>query len=506
MLAVLFASSHWGIGILADSTVYVGAARTLLSTGQLQALDAQGRAIPWIHTAPLLPATLAGAAAVLRLDPLVVARGLCTVCFGVTVGLMGWVAWRWLGSALLGVLAALLTLLATPMIDIYTAALSEPLFIVLALGALVLLADHLESSNRGLLVAAAVLSALAILTRYAGAALLGAEGLVLLFLPRERPLSVRIRDLSLFSVLASAPIALWLVRNRLATGRSTTATVSLSHLSSNPGHLLGGVPGYFSWLLPGAVPSSIRISATLLMVALLAAALLLTKRTHREARPNLPAGPSSSLLAVLLAYLGCHLALIVTARAFLYSDIVMDDRNLLPTLGPLILLLLWSMKRIGESGRTRLAWIPAALILTAFVATNAPRSAAHLFLRAKEGRGYASADWQRSPVIQQLKVIPPNVPVYATLPSAVRFLTGIPARLLPIAYDYRGGVANPDYQNELEEMRRQASQSGIAVVFVGGNAGRSQSALEIQNSLGLIPAVQDSIGSLVWSPSLSGVR
>jgi 4-amino-4-deoxy-L-arabinose transferase-like glycosyltransferase len=233
MLAVLFASSRWGIGILADSTVYVGAARLLLSTGQLQALDPQGRAIPWIHTAPFFPATLAAAAALLRIDPVVAAQGLCAICFGITVGLVGWVGWRWLGSARFGVLAALLTLIATPMVDIYTAALSEPLYLVLALGALVLLAHYLESPNRKLLVAAAVLSALAILTRYAGAALLGGEGLVLLFLPRNRPWTIRIRDLSLFSFLAGAPIALWLIRNRLATGRSTTATVSLGHLSGS---------------------------------------------------------------------------------------------------------------------------------------------------------------------------------------------------------------------------------------------------------------------------------
>jgi len=521
MLAVLFASSRWGIGILADSTVYVGAARLLLSTGQLQALDPQGRAIPWIHTAPFFPATLAAAAALLRIDPVVAAQGLCAICFGITVGLVGWVGWRWLGSARFGVLAALLTLIATPMVDIYTAALSEPLYLVLALGALVLLAHYLESPNRKLLVAAAVLSALAILTRYAGAALLGGEGLVLLFLPRNRPWTIRIRDLSLFSFLAGAPIALWLIRNRLATGRSTTATVSLGHLSGSlatlsgdvpagsgsSGPLLGGVPAYFSWLFPGSLPSSIRIAATLSMIALLAAALRYASRAHREApRPSFPADPGSSLMAVLLAFIGWHLGLIVMARSFLYSDIVMDDRNLLPTLGPLLLLVLWSLKKTSESGRMRLAWIPAALILTAFAATNAPRSVSHLLKTAKEGRGYARAAWERSPVLQKLKALPPNIPVYATLPSAVRYLTGIPARLLPIAYDPRGGVANSDYKNELEEMRRQASDSGIAVAFVGGNAGRSQSAGEIQNSLGLILAAQDSIGSLVWSPSLSRPR
>ena len=106
---------------------------------------------------------------------------------------------------------AVLFALSPAGIPLHADALSEPLFLLLALGGLELLASFIVSERRYLAVSAVVVMALALLTRYAGLPLLGAAFLGLaLFGPGSRG-----RRLALALALPAAavvPLLAWLAR------------------------------------------------------------------------------------------------------------------------------------------------------------------------------------------------------------------------------------------------------------------------------------------------------
>ena len=142
---------------------------------------------PLVHWAPLWPALLAGPVA-LGADAADAARWLLCLLLAANVALFGRLVARLTSDNRAATLTgAVLFALSPAGIPLHADALSEPLFLLLALGGLELLASFIVSERRYLAVSAVVVMALALLTRYAGLPLLGAAFLGLaLFGPGSR--------------------------------------------------------------------------------------------------------------------------------------------------------------------------------------------------------------------------------------------------------------------------------------------------------------------------------
>ena len=182
-ITALFATRRWGIGVLADSTVYLGAARSLLSTGRLEDLDNVGRPVALVHFPPMVPCILAAISWVFRTPPIVSARYLNSLLLGLNIAALGAVTWRVLKSASLGIIAAVLALSFTPMLTFHLVALSEPVYLLFSIMALLFLHLYLEDPRSKWLVLSGIIGALALLTRHAGAALIISSTITLLFFP-----------------------------------------------------------------------------------------------------------------------------------------------------------------------------------------------------------------------------------------------------------------------------------------------------------------------------------
>jgi 4-amino-4-deoxy-L-arabinose transferase-like glycosyltransferase len=459
-LATLWATARWGIGVSADSTVYIGAARSLLATGSLDDVDSSGQRVPLVHYPPLLPVVIAGISGVFRIDPVSAARWLGAVLFGFTTILLGAGTWRLLNSSMLGIAAALLALVFTPMAAIHQMALSEPLYILFAFIAILSLFRYLNEARLAWFVAAIVATALAFLTRYAGAALVIAGALAILLL-QQTPVRLALRRVALFSVLSCLPVAGWFLRNRLVSGVSSDffggkildSASSLATISS-------GFNSASAWLLPGSVPLLLRIGV---LFALTAAVLLVSRRRLNSGETR--------LTDLSLIHAGSYMAIVLATVLFLDGTTPLDDRMLLPLFAPLILLLLAALQATLTRSRGWV-WIPAALAVGLLFLTNSLRTPGYLFKSAHSGRGYSAAEWKNSIVINRLKSIPHDVPIYGTLPSSIRFLTNLPARQLPNIYNPRNQRKNPDFGRQMSEMCGEAKNAGIVVVYFLANNGR----------------------------------
>lgn len=214
---VLARQATYGAGLVGDSVTYISTARSLLAGAGFVRFD--GQVI--VHWPPLYPLLLAAAAALPGAPGPTAAAGLVNAAaFGLTVFFAGWWLGRRIGSRLLAVWAVLAVGCSVPLNYIAYNALSETVFILFALLALIAADEHLRSGRLSQLLLAAVWTALACLTRYPGVAVVGVVAAALLFQPGVA-LPRKAWRIAAYTAVAIAPVGVWMARNALLTGQPT---------------------------------------------------------------------------------------------------------------------------------------------------------------------------------------------------------------------------------------------------------------------------------------------
>src|SRR5262249_55605588 len=128
---------------------------------------------PLTHYPPLYPVLLAAVAVLCRCDILVAARLVSAVCYGGNLLLIGWAIHRVTAGSLPAMGLGVCALLASDaFLSLHLMAWSEPPFLLFLLGGLHGLARYVASPRWPVLLAASLCLAVALLTRYAGVALL----------------------------------------------------------------------------------------------------------------------------------------------------------------------------------------------------------------------------------------------------------------------------------------------------------------------------------------------
>lgn len=208
---ILLLGANTGVWLFWDSGEYLSAARSLVAGEGLILMN--GTPYP---AGPLFPLLLA-AGAPFDIDAADVARYLNAAAFGLTVVTTAAWLYRRLRSPLLAVWAGAACLLMPALHFLAAGVWSEIVFILFTVAALSLLDRFLGSGKTPALLLAAAAAGAACLTRYVGAALIGAGALILL-LRSGAGMRARIRDAALWSVVSLAPISVWMVRNLLFLG------------------------------------------------------------------------------------------------------------------------------------------------------------------------------------------------------------------------------------------------------------------------------------------------
>ena len=169
----------FGLGLFNDSDAYIGGAQNILAGHGYTRLAGDGTYKPVTNNPPmypfvLLPVLLAG------FQPLRAAWWVAAVLFAVNIGLVGFIVRRITGSAVLGVVGAVLFPISQTFLYVHTLALSEPVFLANYLLSLFLLAGYFENDNKVWIVLAGVTASFTYLARYVGVSLYGTAILALL--------------------------------------------------------------------------------------------------------------------------------------------------------------------------------------------------------------------------------------------------------------------------------------------------------------------------------------
>ena len=464
----LYSTAPLGPSMSPDSAIYLSVADNLVHDSGFTQFDDQ----PMTRWAPLYPALLAAVAKSRGGDDSAqAARAVNAFAWAVVLYLL--LSWldRHVRSWVVRGIAAF-TLLTAPMVLQCVAFVwSETVYLALALVALraceALIAGT-DTRRTAWLVALGVATGAAILTRYAGIALVPvAVGALALAPPpaatgeRARARPSRAFAIALVLALALAPLALWLLRNALLTGHALgEGWGAHSGFSRNAAILVHIVSLWWFW--PG-IPLPLRLVWVGATVCAFALALFrlsyLGALTPRDAR---------SAFAPHLMFLVSSVAVLL-AWASVSGIETISDRYAAPLFPGVVLLTAWTIDRLVRlrAGAGLVVALSLAGVLVAF--HSAERTAMLVRLYRGPGEwGYRTRAWEGSGTMAAiLRVVPPGALVYSNAPDAIYARIRRPARLLPVD----ATVAGPERaERELaaarEAMRR--TEGGTYLVEFDG--------------------------------------
>lgn len=425
--AVLAATSVYGAGAGSDESMYLSIAEGL----------AEGRGFvsfygyTTAHWPPLFPALLA-LGSLAGIEPLAGARFVNAAAFGATVFIFG----RFLDSkcgSRMSVLAGTAAVLASPLLtDMSSQALSDPLFLLFALLALVHIDRLQREGGVRALVLSGVFSALCVSTRYMGVSVLATGAVVILLWTPGRP-AARLGAVCAYLALSVPPLAAWLWRNLALTGTLTGPRFASTH---SPFAILRMFADTMQLEILPFRAVLFRVSETAVRfgdAALLALAAGLgwaAAFRRRGVGRLLERLDSASLVTVAMFFAAYSALLLFTGSTVELADPA-HGRYVAPAqvCALFVVVVLWDKAALRKRAKNVLAGCFAV-----FVAISAYMSADGLVRGWREGHSYTSRVWVESETMRWIEENIEGGRIYSNMPDAIYVRTGmrdVPQMLLP---------------------------------------------------------------------------
>jgi hypothetical protein len=492
---VSLVASREGLAFASDSAVYLGTAENLLggrgptspitlvftdAFSPLRTLQLDG-SVP-VTTLPPGYSMVLAAIGALGLDSDTAARLVGAVALGGAAGLLALMARRLAnGSWCAAAGAVVLFLVVGPVFDgfypsswvlLSMYALSETLFLALALLALLAVARLVRRGAATDVWWAGLAIGATVLVRYLGLAVLAAAVLVILF-RTAWPRRTRVRCTLALGALALAPTLLWLLGLWAAVGRGRPSTP----LRIRPLELdlfTDGVDNVAHWFVPRTVTGAGAIAVVLAVVALVAAAVLLVRARPADSPPPPWEGPDP-LFVLLALFAGCSVALVLVSRWVANSNLEFDARLLAPVRAVVVVLLVslgyHVLRRLlrGRPVRSAARRASGATLLGCALLTI-PFAAGTSELVTEGtpvGRPRAGG------VLRAVDRLPPGARLVTNAPETVWLVTGRRSVLVPVKRVPEVGARNPTYRRDLAQMPAVLGEPSTFLVLLDGVDGRT---------------------------------
>lgn len=215
----LYYVTRFGIGVTPDSTFYISAARSIAQTGEIRSIWAGTKMEYLTHYPPCYPI-------VIFLFNLIVENSYEAVrllnC--VLIALTSWMfayQIKVYANHYTAVVAQIVIFLSVPLFEVYQMAWSECVFIFFSVYGMFTLIKAIETKNKKLFFFSAILSAIAVGTRYAGITLIISNIVILIWIFKDDTLLKRILKAILHGGISISIFAFWFIRNQLLSHNPT---------------------------------------------------------------------------------------------------------------------------------------------------------------------------------------------------------------------------------------------------------------------------------------------
>jgi hypothetical protein len=469
-LVVLFAT-RWGIGVSPDSLVYLSASSNLVGGKGFSLTSGSGEFAPITHHAPLYSATLS-IPGYFGFDPDWSARILNALLFSINIFIFGLLASTFpkgisIAAWIIPTAGASLMLFSSTMVEIHLMAWTEPLFILLLMITLTLLAGYLEKPRSFLLIAPAVAAGLAFLTRYAGSTLI-MTGILGIFLLLPGDLIKRIKMATVFGLMSSTPGALWLIRNYLAAGTAANREFIIHPISKT--QLVIGLTTISGWF---GIPESATTLVKLIPVSAAALGILgvflLMPRLYpsQDARINTSEStrvPSIIKLALLFSMI--YIIFLFFSISFFDANTPLDTRILSPVYVSGLLLglygVVWYLSLVPNYRPIYISIFALALWLSTHYTFESSRLISESY---HTGIGLNSQAWLQSETMTALEKYPAEMIIYSNAPDAIYLHTGRPAFTLPRKFESAAQRINYTYDLDLAIVQAKLDSNQALIVY-----------------------------------------
>lgn len=491
-VAVCLVATRDGVGVSPDSAVYLGTAENLARgdglTVPFRPYPLSPDAGPLATTErldnfpPLYPAVVAGLSRATGLEARTVARALNAVLLGALVLFVFMtLVVAAAGRVAVPLVVAVLTLVSADVLITAAMAWTELLFTVLAVLGLVCVALQLETPRRRTLWAAAILIALACLTRLAGVALVITAAVSLLLLSR-RPWRARLKETALVVAVGALPVLLWAGATAVGSDRLANRELALHPVGS--GAIGRASETAVSWMLPGhrpahdddpvravidvvaGVPVPVR---GLLAVAIVAVLVVLGRRSRGPATTG-SALALSYLPRVLIVFLGAYVGFLLFASSVLDASLArLDHRILMPAhVCVLVAAGLIVLRRID----LRRFWRPALAVTVPVLLLLIANATVSLMDDERFAGGFTAERWRESPIMAAIRRMPAERTIVTNEPSGVWAVTGRSTAPVPEQKSVVTLRANRALETELLALGRAMQRDDAVLVYIDG-AGES---------------------------------
>lgn len=427
---VWVATASQGVGTSPDSAAYVSAARSLLADGSLVRFDG----VRLVEQPPLYPIVLAAGSAVFGIDPLAAARAMQTIAAGLLAIIMIALCARYASrNFILLVATATVSAIGAPLLHVSAMVWTETFFVTLVAGALYCgLALLSEPSSRSWLILLGLLAGASTVTRYAGVFVIAWAVLVTLIACRRSPVPAVARAVGV-TVLALIPISGWALRNVsigvAPLGPREPADETFSGATERVVSTLAG------WVMPDRTELT-----TVVVAAAVTACFMLTWRFRRD-----KAGYAAAVMMkeqwFMLVALPIGYLIFMVGLSLLAAFDPLSNRLLVPAFPAFWLVLMRSAAVVASAASSRVVNAPVRVLLAAILGwittTVACEGFTMLMTDQRDGRGFSSAAWKSSSLIEQVRSLPKHCTLMSNNPEALYLLTGISSASVPARTPYR---------------------------------------------------------------------
>ncbi|QIG50158.1 phospholipid carrier-dependent glycosyltransferase [Nordella sp. HKS 07] len=444
-LAVFLVNTRHGIGILPDTTRYMG----------INDLPYDAPVYAWLVRLPALMG--------IDMDAGAKALGLIFAC--ANTFLVWHLLFRATGKYRYAIVGTALIVLAPQYVAVHASAMSEPPFLFFLLLTLLTILRYFKTEKRGWLVASAVVLAVASLTRFAGPTLGGAIALSLLLNPRHDRRR-RIADAVLFGLVSAGIFVFWVALSQIRHGHSLGRELWF-YGNMGPEEWRRSFGSLMAWLLPDDVPNSLR--AIVFLIFALAAVGLITAHSRRALeRARTTIVVHDFLPLILGLFTVCYMAFMALA-ATIEANLLLNSRYALPPYVMTVMAVTIALAgSSGLAGASRMIHDSLVVLAIIVLSTHSARTVVRSLDAYHSGIGYAGLEWKQSPTMLAIRDLPGNALVYSNGPDAIAYVLKRPASFIPARFQLRTGVEDPSntYEQQLSRLQHAAETQRTFIVML----------------------------------------
>jgi hypothetical protein len=443
-LILFFLNTRHGIGVLPDSTRYMG-------------MDQNP------YDAPVY-AWLLRASVPLGIDFNTMATAVAVIVLSLNVVLVTAFLFRITEHIIYAAAGSALILFSPHFVTFHSLAMSEPLFLLFLLLTLHLSLTFLQTENRFWLVLTGLALGLATLTRFTAPPLGAALALVFL-LDRRHRLTKRIANAAILFAISGTMFFGWVTANHYSGEQSIGRELSFLGTMGLKEWYKSFV-AMVAWFLPDDVPNFMRFPVFILALGMIA--FLAWKQGLRTLGPSPVKKPGTELILVVLAFAFMSYVAFVFLASAIEANLFLNGRYGFPAYVFLIFLSAGLISRhFALPKKSKALAVGVATFAVLILAAHGASTAVRTYDAFQNGIGYNSLVWKSSPTVASLRKLPADAAFYSNGSDAVAYVVRKPSRYIPHEWLLRTNL--PDATNPLPQqiaaIRERAETQSVYVVY-----------------------------------------